>query len=72
VKARTLIWWRWKIGTEGRDEQRARARQKPAKLAPDRDEARGVLAKAPVDFVELVRPVLPEPDDALLGFLGGL
>lgn len=83
VKAQTLMWWRWKLKAERRDDPRGRVRREPeldrcgtrralAKALKQREgvrtepesergEAHDVLARAPINFVELVTPVLAEP-----------
>lgn len=58
VNAQTLMWWRWRLKTERRDDRRRRARRE---REPRRGEARGPLAKVPKQQAESVRQEA-EPD----------
>ncbi len=57
VNAQTLMWWRWRLKAERRDDRRRRARRERESA---RGEARGSLAKVPKQE-ESVRQE-PEPD----------
>lgn len=57
VNAQTLMWWRWRLEAERRDDQRGKVRREPQR---DRCEARGALAKAPKQRESVGHE--PEPD----------